>query len=278
LENNLNNIIIGQREIIKSIVRDIKIIRLGYKEDNKPRSYLFVGPTGVGKTLLAKELNKFLTNNDDIIRLDMSEYKEPYSISKIIGSPPGYVGYSNKTTILDQIKIKHNSIILLDEIEKSCPEVINLFLQALDEGYIKNSNNEEIRLDNNIIIITSNIGYKNNAIGFNNKNDDKVKRNIKDLLGIEFVNRIDKVFLFNYLNYNNIKKIVLDKIADMMKLFDLKESNFKLKNEVIEQIIELSEYKEFGARKVDKIIKDKLYDKIIDEKINKNVNITIETI
>ena len=278
LENTLNSKIVGQKEIIKSIVQDIKRIRLGYKEDNKPRSYLFVGRTGVGKTLLAKELNKFLTNNNDMIRLDMSEYKEPHTISKIIGSPPGYIGYSNKTTILDQIKLNHNSIILLDEIEKSCSEVMNLFLQALDEGYIKNSNNEEIRLDNNIIIMTSNIGFKNSSIGFNKSNKDKINRNIKDLLGVEFVNRIDRVFIFNDLSYADIKKIVLNSINGMMKLFDLKPLNFKLKNDVIDQIIELSEYREYGARKVDKIIKDKLYDKIIDEKMNKSVNITIETI
>lgn len=278
LENNLNSKIIGQKEIINNIVKDIKRIRLGYKEDNKPRSYLFVGQTGVGKTLLAKELNRFLTNRNDLIRLDMSEYKEPHSISKIIGSPPGYVGFSNKATVLDEIKIKPNSIILLDEIEKASIDVINLFLQALDEGYIKNSNNEKIRLDNNIIIMTSNIGFKKNNIGFNEKTEEKTKRDIKEILGIEFVNRIDRIYIFNSLKYNDIKKIIIYNIDNMKKTFGLEDSNFKLKNDVIEQIIELSDYKEFGARKIDKIIKEKLYDKVIDEKINKKVNITIETI
>lgn len=276
-ETTLNNNIVGQKEIISRIIKDIKQIKLGYKQENKPRSYLFIGRTGVGKTMLAKEIAKHFYNNN-LIRLDMSEYKESHSISKVIGSPPGYVGYSNKNTILDEIKAKPNSVILLDEIEKAHIDVINLFLQALDEGKMKSSNNDIIRLDNTLIIMTSNLGFKSNDLGFNNKKADKVLSSVKDVLGIEFVNRIDKVFIFNDLNLQNIEKIINKKIKEALKTFDVIEANFKINRDVIKRIIEYSKYKEFGARKVDKVIKDKIYDIIIEEKIKKSDIITIETI
>ena len=276
-EEYLNKKIIGQKELISSIVRDIKQVKLGYKKDSKPRSYLFVGSTGVGKTKLSKEIaNIFFTNN--LIRLDMSEFKEPHSVSKIIGSPPGYIGYSSKKTILDEVKVKPNSVILLDEIEKAHIDVINLFLQVLDEGKIKNSNNETIRFDNTIIIMTSNIGFKSNELGFNNNRQEKIYTKTKEVLGIEFINRIDKTFIFNNLNLQDIKKIVHNEINEALMTLDIKESNFKISNNAINKIIECTDYKEFGARKVNKVIKDKIYDIIIEEKIKKSDIITIETI
>lgn len=278
IEKTLNKKVIGQEGVIETLSKDIKRIKLGYKTENKPRSYFFAGPTGVGKTLLAKELAKVISNKNNLIRLDMSEYREEHSISKIIGSPPGYVGFSNKNTILDEVKMKPNAIILLDEIEKAHPNVVNLFLQALDEGVMKTSNNEVIRMDNNIIIMTSNIGYKKENVGFGNSSETNVINKLKEFLGIEFVNRIDKVLAFNRLDEKSIRKIITKQLKELKQYFGFDNDNLIISNNVIEKIIEESKFEEFGARKIEKIIKDKLYDIIIDEILNKSVKITIETI
>ena len=243
-----------------------------------PKGALLVGPPGTGKTLLAKEISNIVVKDTDMIRLDMSEFKEEHSISKIIGSPPGYVGFENKNTILDKIKENSNAVILLDEIEKAHPSVVNLFLQALDEGIMKTSTNEVIRLYNNIIIMTSNIGYKKNQVGFNEKSQNIITNEIKETLGIEFVNRIDKVLIFDRLNEESIKKIILKEIDKLRDNFNLDKKRLIIKPQVIENIIQETKYKEFGARRVEKIIKDKLYDTVIDEMLNKSVKITIETI
>lgn len=278
IEETLNKNVIGQESVISEISKDIKRVKLGYKTENRPRSYLFVGPTGVGKTLLAKELSKVIVKDADIIRLDMSEFKEEHSISKIIGSPPGYVGFENKNTILDKIKENSNAVILLDEIEKAHTSVVNLFLQALDEGIMKTSTNETIRLDNNIIIMTSNIGYKKNRVGFKEKNNSVVTNEIKEMLGIEFVNRIDKILIFDRMDKKSIRKIILKEIKRLRESFKLDKEKLIIKESVIEKIVEETKYEEFGARKVEKIIKEKLYDIIIDEILNQSVKITIETI
>lgn len=278
IESHLKSKVVGQDNIIKQLSKDIKRIKLGYKNTSKPVSYLFVGPTGVGKTLLAKELNKLLTSEDNIIRLDMSEYKEEHSISKIIGSPPGYVGYSNKDTILDKIKINQNSIILLDEIEKGHPSVINLFLQCLDEGRIKNSNNEEIRLDNNIIIMTSNIGYNKNFVGFNNENKENIIKEVRNVLGMEMINRINQIFVFDKLSEKSIRKIISNEIEKTKQYFGLDNKSISISNEVINQIVDESKYEDFGARRVEMVIKNKIYNIIIDEILKKSKKITIEAI
>ena len=208
----------------------------------------------------------------------MSEYKEEHSISKIIGSPPGYVGYSNKDTILDKIKINQNSIILLDEIEKGHPSVINLFLQCLDEGRIKNSNNEEIRLDNNIIIMTSNIGYNKNFVGFNNENKENIIKEVRNVLGMEMINRINQIFVFDKLSEKSIRKIISNEIEKTKQYFGLDNKSISISNEVINQIVDESKYEDFGARRVEMVIKNKIYNIIIDEILKKSKKITIEAI
>ena len=278
IETHIKSKVVGQNNIIKQLSKDIKRIKLGYKNTSKPVSYLFVGPTGVGKTLLAKELNKLLTSEDNIIRLDMSEYKEEHSISKIIGSPPGYVGYSNKDTILDKIKINQNSIILLDEIEKGHPSVINLFLQCLDEGRIKNSNNEEIRLDNNIIIMTSNIGYNKNFVGIHNENNYNIIKEVIKELCIEKINRINKIIVFDKLSEKSIRRIISNEIEKTKQYFGLDNKSISISNEVINQIVDESKYEDFGARRVEMVIKNKIYNIIIDEILKKSKKITIEAI
>ena len=208
----------------------------------------------------------------------MSEYKEEHSISKIIGSPPGYVGFSNKNTILDEVKTKPNALILLDEIETAHSSVINLFLQILDEGKIKSSTNELIRFDNTIIIMTSNVGYTNESIGFNNKLEGNIKTKVREVLGFPIMNRIDKIFIFNSLDEKDIKKIITKKIMELKSKINVSNIQINIDKNVINKIIKMSKYNEYGARKIDKIIKNELSDILIEEKLNKNVNLTMETI
>ena len=264
-EKILSKNIIGQDEAVKEVSKVAKKIKLGFND--KCYSFLFCGPSGVGKTLLAKTFGENLVGNRNIIKLDMSEYKEAHSISKIIGSPPGYVGYEDNTNILEDIRNKPYSVLILDEIEKAHTNIINLFLQVLDEGKIKNSKGKVVRFDNVVIIMTSNVGFHEINVGFNNKNT-KISR-LNDSFSIPFMNRVDKVICFNSLNEDDILKIIRmnlknfkDKYSDRIKI--------KISKEVENEILNLSNYEEYGARKIGKIIKDKLetivIDKIIDGK------------
>ena len=264
-EKILSKNIIGQDEAVQEASKVAKKIKLGFND--KCFSFLFCGPSGVGKTLLAKTFGENLVGDRNIIRLDMSEYKEAHSISKIIGSPPGYVGYDDNTNILEEIRNKPYSVLILDEIEKAHTNIINLFLQVLDEGKIKNSKGKVVRFDNVVIIMTSNVGFHEINVGFNNKNT-KISR-LNDSFSIPFMNRVDKVICFNSLNEDDILKIIRmnlknfkDKYSDKIKI--------KISKEVENEILNLSNYEEYGARKIGKIIKDKLetivIDKIIDGK------------
>ena len=276
LEKMLKSKIVGQEYVIEEVSKDIKKIKLGYKFENKPRSYLFVGPTGVGKTMLAKEISKLISDKENLIRLDMSEYREEHSVSKIIGSPPGYVGFSEKNSILEEIKIKPNAVILLDEIEKASKSVLNLFLQILDEGFIKSSYNEIVRFDNNIIIMTSNLGYYNESLGFGDGNEKHVLSKINEFLGIELVNRIDSVYIFNKLNENDVINIIKTLEKKIIKKLNIKSQNRYLNKNDIANIISKSDYYIFGARKLEKLVSDIIINKIIKEKSKKNVKLTIE--
>ena len=257
LNKELNNKIVGQENAINEIINYTKKEKLGYSS-NKVKSFLFIGPTGVGKTALAKLYAKLVKG--DLIRLDMSEYSDPTSINKIIGSSPGYVGY-NDSNILDKIKDNPTSVILLDEIDKAHPNVLNLLYQMLDESIIKDSNNNIINLNNNTIIMTSNIGY-NQSLGFNNKENNN---DLKEVFNISLLNRIDIIVKFNKLNKDNITKIIINKLNNLKT----KYKDFKYNNKLVEEIIKESNYEELGARKIDKIIESKLESIIIDNIINK---------
>ena len=278
MEVELSKTVIGQEKVVFTLSKEIKRIKLGYKFENRPRAYFFVGPTGVGKTLLAKELNKIIGSEDNLIRLDMSEYKEEHSVSKIIGAPPGYVGFLNKNTVLDEVKRKPNAIILLDEIERAHSSVINLFLQILDEGKIRAATNDIVRFDNTIIIMTSNIGFTKNNIGFNSDMEKTINSKLIDMLGIALVNRLDRIFIFDRLDEKSIKKIINSKIENLKKNFELKELEFKINKNLINKIIKKSKYQEYGARKVDKLLKNELIDIIINKKIKSKETLIKETI
>lgn len=268
LLKSLQNKIIGQDEAINELINIYKKLKLGYKDD-KCFSMMFQGPSGVGKTELAKTFGTYLTNN--VIKLDASEFSEPHSISKIIGSPAGYVGYNDNKHILDKIKNNPFSVLILDEIERAHPNIINLFLQILDDGNIKDAAGNIVNFNNVIIIMTTNVGFEKNSIGFNTINNNE----LKETFSIPFINRIDSIITFNHLNREQIEELIINKINKLKNKYHIK---FKINKKVYEEIIDLSNYHEFGARKIDKIIKNKIENKIIDAIINNINNIDIKTI
>lgn len=276
IEKQLRDIIVGQDEAIKNLIDITKRIKFGYKSDNKCISFLFVGPSGTGKTALSKIYANLLVGGKNLIRLDMSEYADVTSVNKIVGSAPGYVGYDDNKNILDEIKNKPYSVILLDEIEKAHPQVINLFYQILDDGLIKDSKGNTIKFNNNIIIMTSNIGYEKNNVGFNNKVESTVLNELKNELSLPFVNRIDNIILFNHLTEENIRNIIKNKINVLKKRYA--NVTIKIGKNAVNEIVELSNYYDFGARKVDKIIKSKLENVIIDSILDNKSTVFITSL
>ena len=254
--------ILGQDEAISLLCNSFK--RNIYSLDNsKPLSFLFVGPTGVGKTLLAKCYGKYFYG-DNIIKIDMSEYREEHSISKMIGSPPGYVGYDDNKNVFEMVKDNPYSLIILDEIEKASKEVINLFLQVLDEGVATNSKGEKINFSNTTIIMTSNIGYSKNIIGFNS---EYVSSEIDKVLGVEFVNRIGKVINFNKINYDICSMIVNNKLKQIRNSYKEKGIMCCFSKSLISDLVSLCEYDKYGARRIDEVIKSQVEELIIDKMV-----------
>ena len=274
IEDNLKKEIIGQDEAIDKLMKITKKIKLGYK-DNKVNSLLFVGSSGVGKTMLSKLFSNYTVGLDNFIRLDMSEYSDATSINKIMGSSPGYVGYDDNKNILEEIRNKPNAIILLDEIEKAHPLVINLLYQILDYGKIKDSKGNIIRFDNNIIIMTSNIGYNENKVGFNELNKNNIINSLKNELSVSFINRIDDIIIFNNLSEEIISKIIKNKINNTKNKYKDK-IKVLISNKVINDIVTESNYNIFGARRIDKIISNKIENNIIDAIIENKVEIKIK--
>ena len=237
-------------------------------------SMMFTGPSGVGKTNLAKLFSRRLSNN--IIKLDMSEYAEAHTVSKLIGSPAGYVGYNDNKNIFDKVKDNPFSVLILDEIEKAHPSIINLFYQILDEGSLKDSKGDTIYFDNTIIIMTSNIGFNKSSIGFNQCGKRDV--DLKEYFSIPFINRIDNILEFNYLSYDDIKEIVKIKLNKIKNKYNKKDITIKINNSIIKDVIDKSNYREFGARKIDKIIKNDIESIIINEIIDNKKIINIKKI
>lgn len=273
LEDKLKENIIGQEEAINKLVNLAKRIKLGYK-DNKCFSLLFSGSSGTGKTKLATIFGE-LISNQKVIKLDMSEYSDSTAISKFIGSTAGYIGYDDNKYILSQIKEHPNATIILDEIDKAHPKIINLLYQILEDGLITDAKNNQICFKNNIIIMTSNIGKNKNNIGFNT-NKSTINEELKDNFNIAFLNRIDEIIKFNNLTKQNIEKIINQKLNNLEKNFP--NTKITLSNNILEEIVNESNYQEYGARKIDKIIKNHLENIIIDNLVNNNYNINIDSI
>ena len=267
----INKLIIGQDEAVKEVCNIFKKIKLGFND--KCFSFLFCGSSGVGKTALAKLFGKILVGENNVIKLDMSEYKEAHSISKLIGAPAGYIGYDD-SNILEQIRNKPYSVLILDEIEKAHRNIINLFLQVLDEGRIKNNKGKKIRFDNVVIIMTSNAGFHEINVGFNN--EFRTSR-LNESFSVPFMNRVDKVIKFNDLNENDVKKIIKLELKNFKNKYKDK-IKIKISNEIIDEIISLIDYKIYGARKIKKVIKDKVENIVIDGIIEDKKEIIINSL
>ena len=272
LDKNLKKAVLGQDEIITDLCNRVKKVRLGFQEKPHIESFLFCGRTGVGKTLLVKEFAKLLYGKSNFIRLDMSEYKEAHTVSKIIGSPPGYVGFDNHLTILDTIRMHPHSVVLLDEIEKASSEVMKLFLQVLDEGVLTDSRGRKVRFDNVFLFMTTNLGYSNDSIGFT---ESKNNVDIEEFLGVEFVNRIGKIYYFNDISSDVIHKIVEKRLNVLIEGFKKKDLKIKISPTIVDKVIEESNYEKFGARRVDKVIDEVVTPIIIDAWYNGKKEITV---
>ena len=274
IKDKLLNTIIGQESVINYLIDITKRIRYGYND--KCYSILFVGPSGVGKSILAKEYAKVLVGEDNFIRLDMSEYSDSTSINKILGSSPGYVGYDDNKNILEEIRNKPNSVLLLDEIDKAHPSVINLFYQILEEGKIKNSKGRIVRFNNVVIIMTSNIGFEKSSIGFNKISNSNIYSSLKNYFSTAFINRLDNVLIFNRLDKNNIISIINNKIEKIRNKYS--DIDIKLSEDISNEIMNKCNFYDFGARRIDKIISKDIENIIIDSIINGKKEIVINSI
>ena len=271
LEEKLKSRIIGQDEAVEALCAAIRRSRVQISAVRRPASFIFVGPTGVGKTELVKQLaNELFETPETLIRLDMSEFMEKHSVSRIIGSPPGYVGYDEAGQLTEKVRRKPYSVILFDEIEKAHPDVLNILLQILDEGKTSDAQGRTVGFENTVIIMTSNAGseQKESALGFNrDANDyskDKSMKALKDFLRPEFIGRVDEVIFFNNLNEENLKKIAEILIDELKEPLKDKGINFVVGKGVAEIIATKSVDGGRGARDIRRNIRKDIEDKIAD--------------
>ena len=267
LETNLHKRIIGQDEAVSSVARAIRRNRAGLKSTKRPPSFIFVGPTGVGKTELANSLAyEMFGSEDSIIRIDMSEYMESHSTSKLIGAPPGYVGYDDAGQLTDKVKRKPYSIILLDEIEKAHPDVFNILLQVLDDGKLTDSQGNTVSFSNTIIIMTSNAGsnVNNNSIGFGNETvtKDKLIDRLKEYFRPEFLNRVDEIISFDSLTKEQLLQIVDLMLKDTSKALQDKDITLEVSSKAKNYLLEKGTDIKFGARPLRRAIQRYIEDEL----------------
>ena len=282
LTDNLSSKVIGQEEAVLKITKAIRRNRMGIKDPNKPiGSFIFLGSTGVGKTYLAKQLAKEIFGSEDnMIRVDMSEYQEKHTISRLIGSPPGYVGHDEGGQLTEQVKNKPYSVVLFDEIEKAHKDIFSTLLQLLDDGHITDSLGRKINFKNCLIIMTSNIGVRRlqdfgTGVGFKTNKSEIVmeeekqeilKKELKKFFAPEFLNRIDDVIIFNSLEKIHIDKITKLEIDKLLKRVSEKKYNFTYEQDLVDYISKVGFDETFGARPIKRAIQDKIED-LISEKI-----------
>ena len=282
LENNLHKRVIGQNEAVSSVSRAIRRNRAGLKSTKRPPSFIFVGPTGVGKTELAKSLAyEMFGSEDSIIRVDMSEYMESHSTSKLIGAPPGYVGYDDAGQLTEKVKRKPYSIVLLDEIEKAHPDVFNILLQVLDDGKLTDSQVNTVNFSNTIIIMTSNAGsnLNTNSIGFAKQTVDKGKiiDSLKDVFRPEFLNRIDEIISFDSLTESELLQIVDLMLNDTKNALKDKNISMNISETAKHFILDKGTNIKFGARPLRRAIQRYIEDEI-SEMILKNELLNGQTV
>jgi len=289
LEQTLHQRVIGQNEAVDAVAKAIRRGRVGLKDPNRPiGSFLFLGPTGVGKTELSKALAESLFGNEDaMIRIDMSEYMEGHSVSKLIGSPPGYVGFDEGGQLTEKIRRKPYSVILFDEIEKAHPDVMNMLLQILDDGRLTDAQGRTVNFKNTVIIMTSNIGARlitdKTTLGFSagDKKEESQKEYEtikKDVMGElkkqfrpEFINRIDEIIVFHKLNDEDIKQIIDIMLNQVTKRMAEKSYKFEIDNSVKELIAKKGVDTNYGARPLKRAIQNILEDKIAEEILDGNI-------
>ena len=280
MEEILHGRVIGQNEAVSAVSKAIRRGRVGLKDPKRPiGSFLFLGPTGVGKTELCKALAEAMFGDEGaMIRVDMSEYMEKHTVSKLIGSPPGYVGYDDAGMLTEKVRRNPYSIILLDEIEKAHTDIFNILLQVLDDGKLTDSHGKTVHFENTIIIMTSNAGsdYRNSSYGFieNEKSSskDKVLGALKEYFRPEFLNRIDETVVFNHLSKEHIKGIIDILISDLQKDLDDKEISISLTEEAKDYLVTKGYDKKFGARPLKRLIQKEIESALADMYINEEIS------
>ena len=278
--------VIGQDEAVRKIVKAIQRGRVGLKDPNRPiGSFMFLGPTGVGKTQLAKVLAKYLFDSEDsLIRIDMSEYMEKFSVSRLIGAPPGYVGHDEGGQLTEKVRRKPYSVVLLDEIEKAHPEVFNLLLQVLDDGQLTDSLGRKVNFKNTIIIMTSNTGSRQlkefgTGVGFSTKHKESqkdeesnavIEKELKKKFAPEFLNRVDDVVMFNSLEREDINKIIKIELDGLIQRVKSMEYNLEITDGAIEYIASQGFDPQYGARPLKRAIQKHVEDVLTEEILQSN--------
>jgi ATP-dependent Clp protease ATP-binding subunit ClpC len=296
MEEVLADSVIGQNEAIKKVVKAIRRNRAGLKDPNKPiGTFIFLGPTGVGKTYLAKVLAKYLFDSEDaLVRIDMSEYMEKFAVSRLVGAPPGYVGYEEGGQLTEKVRRKPYSIVLLDEIEKAHPDVFHLMLQVLDDGMLTDSLGRKVDFKNTIVIMTSNIGSRQlkdfgQGVGFSTSAKKTAKATyaqgviesaLKKSFAPEFLNRIDDVVIFEPLEREDIHKIIDIELKHLYKRVEGMGYVLSLTDKAKDYIVEKGWDEQFGARPlkraIQKYVEDVLAEEIIKTKISQGDKILID--
>ena len=270
LHERISAKIYGQEEAVCQVVEAVQMAKAGLLDENKPlASLLFVGPTGVGKTELVKRLAEDLFHApESLIRLDMSEFMEKHSVSRIIGSPPGYVGYDEAGQLTEKIRRKPYSVVLFDEIEKAHPDVLNILLQILDDGHITDAQGRVVNFENTVIVMTSNAGSDSSAgpLGFgktaNELNKDKAMKALQQFLRPEFINRVDEVICFNQLSEENFRAIARIMLQELQEVLQEKNLTFTWDETVLDQLVKDSYSAAYGARNLRRHIQKSLEDPI----------------
>lgn len=269
LENEIKKRIVGQDEAVSKVAKAIKRSRAGISYKKKPISFIFAGTTGVGKTELVKVLARYLFDTpDSLIRLDMSEFMEKYSVSRIIGSPPGYIGYDDAGQLTEKIRRKPYSVVLFDEIEKAHPDVLNILLQILDDGRITDSHGKEVNFENTVIIMTTNAGSKDvsASAGFTatvkSSDYDRVKKALEDFLRPEFLNRVDEIVVFNRLTKENFSDICKIMLGDLQEVLAEKGITLEYDDKAIAYLVNKGYSEKYGARNLRRLIQTDVEDPI----------------
>lgn len=285
LEETLHNRVIGQEEAVKAISKAIRRARAGLKDPKRPiGSFIFLGPTGVGKTELARALAESMFGEEDaMIRIDMSEYMEKHSTSRLVGSPPGYVGYDEGGQLTEKVRNKPYSVVLLDEIEKAHPEVFNILLQVLEDGRLTDSKGRLVDFRNTVLIMTSNVGAselkQNKYVGFSMGEADqdykdmksKVTDALKKAFRPEFLNRIDETIVFHSLEKKHMKDIVVLMAEELRKRLQEQEIDFTLSDAAIQHIADSGFDPEYGARPLRRAIQKNVEDLLSEELLKENI-------